>query len=48
MDTAVLRDTYAHLLTDGRALFGRHAGEVQARASNLGPADVINLVRNPV
>ena len=47
MEAAVLRDTYARLLTEGKALFGQHAGAVQARASNLGPADVVNLVRNP-
>jgi len=48
METAVLRDTYARLLTEGKALFGHNAGAVQARASTLGPADVINLVRDPV
>jgi uncharacterized protein (DUF697 family) len=47
MDAAVLRDTYARLLIDGKALFGQHAGAVQARARTLNPADVINLVRNP-
>ena len=47
MEAAVLRDTYARLLTEGRGLFGQHAGAVQARASTLNPADVINLVRNP-
>jgi uncharacterized protein (DUF697 family) len=46
METAVLRDTYTRLLTDGKALFGQHAGAVQARASTLNPTDVINLVRN--
>jgi uncharacterized protein (DUF697 family)/tellurite resistance protein len=47
MEAAVLRDTYARLLTEGRGLFGQHVGAVQARASTLNPADVINLVRNP-
>jgi uncharacterized protein (DUF697 family) len=47
METAVLRDTYARLLTEGRGLFSQHAGAVQARARTLNPADVINLVRNP-
>ena len=47
MDAAVLRETYARLLTEGRALFGQHAGAVQSRASTLNPSDVINLVRNP-
>ncbi len=47
MDTAVLRDTYARLLAEGRTLFGQHAGAVQSRASSLNPADVIDLVRNP-
>jgi uncharacterized protein (DUF697 family)/tellurite resistance protein len=47
MDAAVLRDTYARLLAEGRALFGQHAGTVQSRASTLNPRDVINLVRNP-
>lgn len=47
METAVLRDTYARLLTEGKGLFGRHAGDVQARAGTLNPTDVINLVRNP-
>lgn len=47
MDAAVLRDTYARLLAEGRTLFGQHAGAVQSRASTLNPSDVINLVRNP-
>ena len=47
METAVLRDTYARLLVEGKGLFGQHAGAVQARASTLRPADVIDLVRNP-
>ena len=47
METAVLRDTYARLLTEGKALFGHNAGAVQARACTLGPADVINLARDP-
>ena len=47
MEAAVLRDTYARLLTEGRGLFSQHAGAVQARASTLNPTDVINLVRNP-
>ena len=47
MDTAVLRDTYARLLDEGRTLFGQHAGAVQSRASTLHPSDVIDLVRNP-
>jgi len=47
MDTAVLRDTYARLLTEGKSLFGQHAGAVQSRARTLNPADVIDLVRNP-
>jgi uncharacterized protein (DUF697 family)/uncharacterized tellurite resistance protein B-like protein len=48
MEAAVLRDTYARLLTEGRGLFSQHAGAVQARARTLNPADVINLVRNPL
>jgi uncharacterized protein (DUF697 family)/tellurite resistance protein len=47
MDSAMLRDTYARLLADGRSLFSQHSGDVRARASTLNPADVINLVRNP-
>ena len=47
MEAAVLRDTYARLLTEGRGLFSQHAGAVQARAATLNPTDVINLVRNP-
>jgi uncharacterized protein (DUF697 family) len=47
MDAAVLRDTYARLLAEGKGLFGQHAGAVQARFSTLNPVDVINLVRNP-
>jgi len=47
MEAAVLRDTYARLLTEGRGLFSQHAGAVQARANTLNPTDVINLVRNP-
>ena len=48
MDTAVLRDTYARLLAEGKSLFGQHAGAVQSRASTLSPADVINLARDPL
>ena len=48
MEAAVLRDTYVRLLAEGKGLFGQHAGAVQARASMLRPADVIDLVRNPV
>ena len=48
METAVLRDTYARLLTEGKSLFGQHAGAVEARASTLGPGDVISLARNPL
>ena len=47
MDSAVLRDTYARLLTEGKSLFGQHAGAVQSRARTLNPSDVIDLVRNP-
>ncbi len=45
MNAAVLRDTYARLLSEGRSLFTQHASEVQSRASTINPADVINLVR---
>ncbi len=45
METAVLRDTYRKLLDDGRSLFGRHQSEVENRAVNLSPGEVINLVR---
>jgi uncharacterized protein (DUF697 family) len=45
METAVLKDTYAKLLTDGRRLFGLHQGEVERRAATLTPGEVINLVR---
>lgn len=48
METAVLRDTYARLLEEGRGLFGQHAGAVQQRARSVNPNEVINLVRNPV
>lgn len=44
----VNRFEYARLLTEGKSLFGQHAGAVQARASTLGPGDVISLVRNPI
>lgn len=47
METAVLKDTYAKLLADGRRLFGQHQGEVERRAANLSPSEVINLVRQP-
>jgi uncharacterized protein (DUF697 family) len=45
MEAAVLRDTYRTLLEDGRSLFGRHERDVENRAVNLSPSDVINLVR---
>jgi uncharacterized protein (DUF697 family) len=45
METAVLRDTYRKLLEEGRSLFGRHQREVENRAVNLSPSEVINLVR---
>jgi uncharacterized protein (DUF697 family) len=47
METAVLKDTYAKLLSDGRRLFGMHQGEVERRAATLTPSEVINLVRQP-
>ncbi len=47
METAVLKDTYARLLADGRQLFTRHADSVQQRATTLNPAEVMNLVREP-
>ena len=47
METAVLKDTYAKLLADGRRLFGLHQGEVERRAATLTPGEVINLVRQP-
>lgn len=47
MEAAVLKDTYARLLADGRRLFGLHQGEVERRAATLTPGEVINLVRQP-
>jgi uncharacterized protein (DUF697 family) len=47
METAVLKDTYAKLLADGRRLFGLHQGDVERRAATLTPSEVINLVREP-
>lgn len=47
MEMAVLRDTYQRLLADGRNLFGLHRSEIERRAANLNPAEVINLVRQP-
>jgi len=47
MEASLLRETYARLLADGRALFSQHSGSVQARARTLNPTDVINLVRSP-
>jgi uncharacterized protein (DUF697 family) len=45
METAVLKDTYRTLLTDGRRLFGLHSADVERRAATLTPSEVINLVR---
>jgi uncharacterized protein (DUF697 family) len=47
METAVLKDAYAKLLSDGRRMFGLHQGEVERRAATLTPGEVINLVRQP-
>jgi uncharacterized protein (DUF697 family) len=47
METAVLKDTYTRLLTDGQQLFTRHSGSIQQRAATLNPAEVISLVREP-
>jgi uncharacterized protein (DUF697 family) len=47
MELAVLKDAYAKLLAQGKALFGTHREEVERRASTLSPGDVINLVREP-
>jgi len=47
METAVLKDTYSTLLTDGRRLFGLHSADVERRAATLTPSEVINLVRQP-
>jgi uncharacterized protein (DUF697 family) len=46
MEAAVLRDTYTRLLSEGRSLFGQHAGAIQSRASTLNPTEVLNLVRS--
>ena len=45
MSRAVLRETYARLLDEGRRRFGEHAGAVRTRAGSLNSADVIDLVR---
>lgn len=45
--TAVLKDTYATLLEDGKRLFGLHQRDIQNRAATLTPAEVMNLVREP-
>jgi uncharacterized protein (DUF697 family) len=47
METAVLKDTYARLLGEGKTLFGAHRGEVEQRAATLTPGEVIKLVREP-
>ncbi len=46
MQTAVLKDTYSKLLSEGCGLFGQHRGAVEDRAANLSPSEVINLVRS--
>jgi uncharacterized protein (DUF697 family)/uncharacterized tellurite resistance protein B-like protein len=46
METAVLKDTYTKLLSEGRSLFGQHQGAIESRAANLSPSEVINLVRS--
>ncbi|MBI4621973.1 MAG: TerB family tellurite resistance protein [Verrucomicrobia bacterium] len=48
MESAVLRDTYARLLLEGRGLFGQHAGAVEQRARSITPSEVMGLVRGPV
>lgn len=47
MELAVLKDTYAKLLAQGKTLFGMHREEVERRAATLSPGEVINLVREP-
>lgn len=47
MEMAVLKDTYAKLLAQGKTLFGMHREEVERRAATLSPGEVINLVREP-
>lgn len=47
METAVLKDTYTRLLSDGQRLFSSNAANVQQRAATLTPTEVINLVRQP-
>lgn len=47
MKVAVLRETYGRLLTDGRRLFGLHAGSVRSRATGLHSAEIIDLVCRP-
>jgi uncharacterized protein (DUF697 family) len=47
MDSAVLRDTYARLVQEGRGLFSQHASAVEQRARSITPSEVMNLVRNP-
>lgn len=46
MEAAVLKDTYSKLLGQGQGLFGQHAAAIQTRASQLNPADVLQLVRS--
>lgn len=47
MEMAVIKDTYAKLLAQGKTLFGLHREEVERRAATLSPSEVINLVREP-
>lgn len=47
METAVLKDTYARLLSEGRSLAGKHVPAMEGRAATLSPSEVINLVRQP-
>lgn len=47
MEMAVVKDTYAKLLAQGKTLFGLHREEVERRAATLSPSEVINLVREP-
>ena len=45
MELAVLKDTYARLLEQGKALFGAHRADVERRAATLSAGDVVELVR---
>lgn len=47
LSTAQLRELFGSLTEKARSLHGTYAGQIQQRAANLNPAQLLNLARDP-